>query len=377
MPLFGKSSKNPVEVVKSLKESVNALEKVDKKAEKEQLPNTLMKALKAQEDVSKNLCLMRNFIYGLGNGDAHSDPQVAKLSQELYSSHLLLLLVQNLSKIDFEGRKDVVHIFNSVLRHRAGERYPTVEYIYLKPQILFILLSGYEKPDIALNCGSMLRECARSESLAKVVLYSDDFYNLFKYIETSSAEISADAFATFKELLTKHKPMVAEFLDANYDRTFTHYRALLNSENYVTLRFSLKLLGELLLDRHNFNVMTRYISNVENLKLMMNLLKDKSRHIRIEAFHVFKIFVANPHKPNAILDILVRNKDKLADFLSRFQLADEADSNLAEQFNDEKAYVVKQIRELKMIPLGAQGMPSMNQGPPLPPPNPICSNPKD
>lgn len=34
MPLFGKSSKNPVEVVKSLKESVNALEKVDKKAEK-------------------------------------------------------------------------------------------------------------------------------------------------------------------------------------------------------------------------------------------------------------------------------------------------------------------------------------------------------
>lgn len=34
MPLFGKSSKNPVEVVKSLREAVNALEKVDKKAEK-------------------------------------------------------------------------------------------------------------------------------------------------------------------------------------------------------------------------------------------------------------------------------------------------------------------------------------------------------
>ena len=88
---------------------------------------------------------------------------------------------------------------------------------------------------------------------------------------------------------------------------------------------------------------------------------------------MFQIFVANPHKPNAVLDILVRNKDKLADFLSRFTLADEADSNLAEQFNDEKAYVVKQIRELKMNPLGAQGM---NQGPPLPPPNPICA-PKD
>ena len=76
----------------------------------------------------------------------------------------------------------MVHIFNSVLRHRAGERHPTVEYIYLKPQILFILLSGYEKPDIAVNCGSMLRECARSESLAKVSL-PDALY-------TSSTRIS-------------------------------------------------------------------------------------------------------------------------------------------------------------------------------------------
>ena len=50
-----------------------------------------------------------------------------------------------------------------------------------------------------------------------------------------------------------------------------------------------QLLGELLLDRHNFSVMTKYISNPDNLKLMMNLLKDKSRNIQFEAFHVFKV----------------------------------------------------------------------------------------
>jgi calcium binding protein 39 len=48
-------------------------------------------------------------------------------------------------------------------------------------------------------------------------------------------------------------------------------------------------LGELLLDRHNFNVMTRYISNPDNLKLMMNMLREKSRSIQFEAFHVFKV----------------------------------------------------------------------------------------
>ena len=36
-------------------------------------------------------------------------------------------------------------------------------------------------------------------------------------------------------------------------------------------------------------VMTRYISNPDNLKLMMNMLKEKSRNIQFEAFHVFKV----------------------------------------------------------------------------------------
>jgi len=52
-----------------------------------------------------------------------------------------------------------------------------------------------------------------------------------------------------------------------------------------------QLLGELLLDRTNFNIMSRYITNAENLKLMMNLLRDKSRNIQFEAFHVFKVII--------------------------------------------------------------------------------------
>ena len=50
-----------------------------------------------------------------------------------------------------------------------------------------------------------------------------------------------------------------------------------------------QLLGELLLDRHNFTTMTRYISNPDNLKLMMMMLREKSRNIQFEAFHVFKV----------------------------------------------------------------------------------------
>jgi hypothetical protein len=46
----------------------------------------------------------------------------------------------------------------------------------------------------------------------------DRFYKFPHYIETTTFGISCDAFANLKETLTRHKPMVAEYLDKNYDR---------------------------------------------------------------------------------------------------------------------------------------------------------------
>ena len=334
-PLFGKSSKSPTEVVRQLKEHLTTLEKGGDGKKQE----------KAQEEVSKQLVNMTGLLFGSDN-EQQSDVVLAQLSQEMYNSGLLLLLLRNLHRIDFEGKKDAAQIFNNVLRRQIGTRTPTVEYICTTPEILFTLCRGYEQQEIALNCGTMLRECLKYESLAKIVLHSDHFYMFFKYVEVSTFDIASDAFATFKELLTRHKMLAADFLEANYEAVFVQYQRLLHSDNYVTKRQSLKLLGELLLDRHNFSVMTRYISNPDNLKLMMNMLKEKSRNIQFEAFHVFKVFVANPNKPKPILDILIRNQDKLVDFLSKFH----TDRSEDEQFNDEKAYLIKQIKELKPLP---------------------------
>merc|ERR1719499_52693 len=126
-------------------------------------------------------------------------------------------------------------------------RTPTVEYICTKPDIIFTLCRGYEQQEIALNCGTMLRECIRYEALARIVMNSEHFKNFFKYIEAPNFDIASDAFATFKDLLTRHKMLSAEFLEANYDKNFDKYQKLLRSDNYVTRRQSLKLLGELLL----------------------------------------------------------------------------------------------------------------------------------
>jgi len=325
---IGKKPKTPQELVKSTRDAIIKLETTGDKR-------------KVNEEISRNLVNMKNILYGDGESEPISD-QVVQLSQEVYGNDLLQLLVQNIGKFEFEAKKDVAQIFNNILRRQVGTRSPTVEYIATKEEIIFQLINGYDNQDIALNCGIMLRECLRHEPLAKIVLYSQHFWRFFNYVELSTFDIASDAFATFKDLLTRHKGLVAEFLDANYDQVFEHYTQLLVSNNYVTKRQSLKLLGELLLDRTNFNIMSRYITNAENLKLMMNLLRDKSRNIQFEAFHVFKVFVANPNKTPPILDILQKNKEKLLTYLRNFH-NDRSDD---EQFNEEKAFLIKQIYNL-------------------------------
>uniref|UniRef100_A0A3Q2TTI5 Calcium binding protein 39-like n=1 Tax=Fundulus heteroclitus TaxID=8078 RepID=A0A3Q2TTI5_FUNHE len=309
MPLFGKSHKSPADIVRTLKENLAILVKQDKKTDK------------ASEEVSKCLVSMKEILYGSNDKEPHTET-VAQLAQELYNSGLLITLVENLQVIDFEGKKDVCQIFNNILRRQIGTRCPTVEYFCSHQEVLFVLLRGYETPLVALNCGIMLRECIRHEPLAKIVLQSTQFHSFFNYVEMSTFDIASDAFATFKDLLTRHKVLVAEFLEQNYDVVFENYE---------------KLLPRLMF------VMTRYISKSENLKLMMNLLRDKSPNIQFEAFHVFKVFVANPNKTQPIADILLKNQTKLIDFLSNFQ-KDRSDD---EQFNDEKTYLIKQIRDLK------------------------------
>eukprot|EP00833_Pecoramyces_ruminatium_P009182 jgi/Orpsp1_1/1183214/evm.model.c7180000084275.1 len=266
--------KTPQELVRNTRDAIIKLESGGDKR-------------KANEEISRNLVAMKNILYGDGENDPVPE-LVVQLSQEVYGNNLLQLLVQNIGKFEFEAKKDVAQIFNNILRRQIGTRSPTVEYIATKEEIIFQLINGYDNQDIALNCGIMLRECLRHEPLARIVLHSEHFWRFFNYVELSTFDIASDAFATFKDLLTKHKALVADFLEANYDQVFEHYTKLLVSNNYVTKRQSLKLLGELLLDRTNFNIMSRYITNAENLKLMMNLLRDKSRNIQFEAFHVFK-----------------------------------------------------------------------------------------
>jgi len=57
------------------------------------------------------------------------------------------------------------------------------------------------------------------------------------------------------------------------------------------------------------------------------------------------VFVANPNKSKPILDILLRNQEKLVDFLTKFH----TDRSEDEGFNEEEADLIKQIKDLKDV----------------------------
>ena len=90
----------------------------------------------------------------------------------------------------------------------------------------------------------------------------------------------------------------------------------------------------------------------------MNLLRDDRKMVQYEGFHVFKVFVANPHKSIAVQKILIANRERLLRFLGDFLQERTED----EQFLDEREFLVRQIRGLPEAPVEPAQKPTLSLG---------------
>jgi hypothetical protein len=108
----------------------------------------------------------------------------------------LLLDLIDMKRFEFEARKDVAQVYNFVLRQKKVQ---AVEYVKQHPAILRALVDGYNDPEIALSCGSILREVIRHEELNELLLNDPNMFDLFfEYVQLSTFDVASDAFATFK-----------------------------------------------------------------------------------------------------------------------------------------------------------------------------------
>ncbi|KAH8684722.1 conidiophore development protein-like protein hymA [Tricladium varicosporioides] len=337
------------------------------------------------EELAKTLGQMKFVLQGTQETES-SPEQVFSLVTGMIQEDLLYLLAVNLHRLPFESRKDAQVIFSYVFRFRPPTASPKSEPIALsyvinnRPEVFVELCNGYDHKESATPAGTVLREVLKSDAAAAIILYDDPidggpsakgltgiqpeakqsgkgvFWKFFKWIDQGSFEVGADAFTTFRELLTKHKQIVAQYLFSNFDLFFDQYNNILvKSESYVTKRQSIKLLGEILLDRANYSVMTAYVDRGEHLKICMNLLRDERKMVQYEGFHVFKVFVANPHKSIAVQKILLINRERLLNFLKHF-LEDRTED---EQFIDEREFLIKQIKNMPPTPVEPTQKPAL------------------
>ncbi|KAH8601356.1 conidiophore development protein-like protein hymA [Bisporella sp. PMI_857] len=367
----GRRRGNTVDLAKQAKEQISRLDG----------PGGAVKA----EELAKTLSQMKFVLQGTQETES-SPEQVFALVTGLIQEDLLYLLALNLYRLAFESRKDVQVIFSYVLRFRPATASPKSDPLALsyvinnRPEVLVELCKGYDHKESATAAGTVLREVLKSDAAAAIILYDEPnegenaskglsgiqpdvrqsgrgvFWKFFAWIDRGTFEVGADAFTTFRDLLTKHKQIVAQYLSTNFDRFFDQYNnVLVKSESYVTKRQSIKLLGEILLDRANYAVMTAYVDRGEHLKICMNLLRDERKMVQYEGFHVFKVFVANPHKSIAVQKILLNNREKLLKFLEHF-LEDRTED---EQFMDEREFLLKQIRNMPLTPVEPTQKPAL------------------
>ncbi|XP_060217742.1 uncharacterized protein LOC132645026 isoform X2 [Lycium barbarum] len=312
--------KTPSELAKAVKDSFNALDSITV-AE--------VKALeKAMEEVEKNIVAMKVMLAGDGEVEPNPD-QVSQLTLEVCNEDIIALFIHKLPILGWEARKNLVHCWSIMLKQKVDSTFCCVQYMEKHLELLDFLVVCYDNKEIALHCGSMLRECIKLPSLAKYILESPSFELFFKFVELPNFDVASDAFSTFKDLLTKHESAVSQYLTNNYSEFFEQYEILLTSPNYVTRRQSLKLLSEFLLEPPNSHIMKRYIAEVGHLKVMMNLLK---------------VFVANPNKPREIKLILAKNHERLLALLNNLGKGGED-----EQFEEEKELIMKEIEKVSRL----------------------------
>lgn len=290
---------------------------------------------------------------------------------------LMPRLLESITFLPFESRKHVAAVFNYLLvcgldgndasiykqTMDAFRDYVEVRFI----RFMTLIVQGHEAPagDIALHFGSMYRSCARHPSLYRQLVGTTERTKVFvfpfldTYVHLPNFDVSSDAMESLKVVFSAASDRVheeqaqqdmaqiaADFLNRDYEDIWDERfnpKLLSDSANYMTRRVALQILSGVLLTRSNYAVMIRYVSSRTNLILVMHLLRDTSPHITLDAFHVFKVFVANPNKPEEVVKILRDNKTKLCRYLATLhQEKEESDT----QFRDEKALIIATIEVL-------------------------------
>jgi calcium binding protein 39 len=261
--------------------------------------------------INKNFTRMTDILYKRKEGDETSSRAV-QLVTDVSKGDFIPIGFGALQILPVEQRKQFTNIFTGSVTLAVNGGFPVAAWVAAHPAWLDQLLGFYDFPELAVCTGEMLRICTKYEPLAQILQAPERLDRLFSHFTEAHFDVSADSFATFRELIL-NAPQADVFLRENRQPIVDRLHATLVETNYAPCRQTLKLLGEIIMTFDDFQ--DRYLTDEKNLIIMMKLMVSTYKNISMEAFHIFKLFVAKEEKPEPILKILRNNSQKLVQFL--------------------------------------------------------------
>ena len=139
---------------------------------------------------------------------------------------VLFHLARSMHLLPFEARKDAQAVFGNAFRfvpyNDPDKNTPVMRYLQgSRPEVIIELCRGYDHPQSAMQCGTILREAIKNDMLTALLLYDQSgpdepavrlgdvkpsnlqsgngiFWRFFDWINKGNFEVSTDAFNTFK-----------------------------------------------------------------------------------------------------------------------------------------------------------------------------------
>lgn len=131
-------------------------------------------------------------------------------------------------------------------------------------------------------------------------------------------------------------------------------RGLLDGPDFTVKTPALKLLFDVLADRKFIRVMKAYVSHVGCLRTILEIFLNDPDPVKLDAFHILKLFIMNPQTPPGILTVLSCHRNTLLLSLSQMgrRIADD-------NFTADRRTVTQRLQQIELTP--KKGTPTISR----------------
>lgn len=296
--------------------------------------------LMSQSELEKQLVPVIHEINETFNGNEfnHGDlPQI--LNSKIYRDDTVQMLISLMPLFGQQTNNEISTLFQSSIRENTDGHLPF--YLIDRPEVLDLLFSYLNYNNLSSTANILLRSCIAIREFTQFLYQKQYVLSFIRFLASDNFELTTAAFKTFEDMLLTYPEITYSYIIDNYQVYSLEFKTLLASPVYLIKMLFLPMLFQLLAKEECRALMMIFLSDTQNLQLIIPLLRSDSKKIKHAAYNIFKLFVINPRKTHAITRVLSMNKVALVKTIRHIHI-----SRSATELLEERASLIATLRTL-------------------------------